>query len=721
MTTRALRASVLFALLAGAATDSWAQSAIEEITVTAQRRAENLESVPITVAAFDRDSLAAAGLSEAADLAQLTPGVVINEMAGSSQLFIRGIGADIFQPGTSPSVATYVDGVYVPLAAATNQPFMDVERVEVLKGPQGTLYGRNAAGGAVNIITRRPPERFEFSASADVGNYSRKAGGFFAGGPVSETLGVSLSGFYRERDTYLDNLRAGGPEIPGNSEYGGRFKALYKTQAGLEAEVMLSRVKSNKDEGETWGQSDPNWISRPADVWTDERNTLYEDYPARSRFDDKAASLRLALPLNDLTLVSLTGFRESVWSSASDFDSSSLPITFFDAVEVDRSVSQELQLASNGEGRVEWLAGLYFFKLSSEYDPLRVGGDPADLNSTIVVHALVDMKSYAAFGQARYAINDALGLTVGGRFSKDKAEYDGFDMTTASGFVISPPGSLAGSTDWSDFSPKFSIDYTIDKTLLFASVTKGYKAGAYNLSGYTPGAQGPVDPEKVLAVELGLKSRLWGGRARAELSAYRYRYEDLHVSTAGDENGPQRLVNADRASVLGLEATLTARATDSVTVNFGASWMPEAKFDEYRAGQEFIRDPAKPSAPGFLPVTGVFDGNRMPRTPKLSGNVGLDYTRALGTGSLRLSGNLYYTEEYFFQAQNSPLGAQDSYSLLNARMQYSSAGERWWVALWGTNVTDEFYADTHNLNALGINRAYGQPRMWGVSVGTTLK
>ncbi|MET0985772.1 MAG: TonB-dependent receptor, partial [Steroidobacteraceae bacterium] len=415
------------------------------------------------------------------------------------------------------------------------------------------------------------------------------------------------------------------------------------------------------------------------------------------RYRSASGTLRVKAPLGFADFVSISGFREGVNHSGSEYDSTSADLGWFYSDILDKTWSQELQLLSTADSDIEWIAGLYWMDSDGGYGPLLVPGSPP-------IKSGGTQKSYAAYVQGRYEFNDQWGLTLGVRYSKDKAEYDG---GTVGGFPVAP----SADESWSDVSPKLTIDYKVGDSLLYFTASKGYKAGSYNLSNLAN--VGPVDPEKVSALEMGIKTEL-AGMARLEAALFHYDYKDLQVSFIPSNNNPTELANAADSKVSGLDLNALVQPIDALKLTGGLSWLFKAEYENFPGGTAYVDNAP---FPGFSVVPGDFSGNRMAHAPKLTGNVGATYTWALPAGSIAANTNIHYRSKQYFSPQNLNSVANDDVTLVSAKVVYTSPDDHWTVSAWAQNLTDKEYFSGILQTTLGTIGIYALPRTYGFNVG----
>jgi len=705
-----------------------------EIVVVAQKRSENIMTVPIAISSVSRDSLQAVGIDDTGDLQLITPGLVFNEFNGFPLYYIRGVGTDFTQPGVNPAVGLYSDGIYQPFTSSQAQSLLDVDHIEVLKGPQGTLYGRNTTAGAINVITRDPSlDKTEAELKLGVGNYHDKSANAYFSAPLTSDLAISLAGEYQRQRPFETNGDTAHP-IADRLSTGLRGKALYELGGGARIEVALWYFRLDDDSAGAFQQLQPDSTGAVFGPFigggrqSSSPKVFYADAPSYWKMTQRGSDIELRLPTPYFDFVSLTGYQDFKTTSILDFDGTDAPIAFFGSPQPTQTFTQEFQFISNGGGPVQWVGGLYYIDNKSGFDPLTVpaGATPPLTIDGPLENITANTRSHspAAYAQGNYKFgpDDAWRVTVGGRYSRETAEFDpAYVSITGIGPVASFPYA---SRTWNDFSPKFTLDYTAGRSLSYFSVAKGFKAGSYNVA--SPGDLVPVEPERLIAYELGYKLTFADGRARFEAAAYDYEYTDLQVQFITSQSAPLTLGNAQKAEARGLELSLVAEPIKGLTLTGALAAEPTAKYTEYgqtlangsvvNGGVAYVDNGAGNNA-----EIANFSGNRLAHVPKLSGNVGADYQFKITPAgdSLRFAANLYYSDNYFLSAQNTPRVEQSAYSTLNAKASWLSADSHWSVSLWGNNLTDKFIFSQAEITALGVLAQYAPLRTYGADVKYT--
>jgi iron complex outermembrane recepter protein len=722
---------------------------LDEIVVTAQKRSENLQDVPIAVNAVSNKMIEQGRLQTSSDLQFVVPSLNFGQLSTFSQVYIRGVGTDITSANADNSVATYVDGVFVSGQVGALQSLLGVERVEVLKGPQGTLYGRNAVGGAISIFTPTPTAETEMKLSAGFGNFDRREVKGHVSGAVSDTLALGVYGGYVERDTYLDihtqlhpgfgsNYRQ--KEQENEENWAIRLKGVWTPTDALTVTASAEHLTIDSVEGGVFRNILPNAFGYA--LYDPSVNTpgIIEEYRVEtseiqySRTDQDNGTLKLELDLDWANFVSISGYRLLRNSGSDDIDGTFAPILLTTSREdgfQGRSFSQEFQLLSNEDSDISWIVGAYGYRERTGFTANdTVSGLPGLLdpvNFSLFDQILknfgqVEAKSYAVFGQTTFALDsfvEGLSVTLGARFTRDEKEY--FDGRTT---VLFEPGDVEVTLatypeqdeSWTDFSPKIGVDYQTDTTLFYASASQAYKAGLYNITSPADiiASGGAVDPEELTAFEVGTKSEFMDGRMRLNTSLYWYDFSEIQVQRVDNSAGGALTVqNAAEATLYGAEADLTYALTERLTVT-GSVALSDSEYEKF--DNAAVTVPFE--GPGFGPNTSAVEdvsGNNLVRSPDFVASFTADYLIPLESGaSIGLIGSLYYNDGFFFDSSNRL--EQESYELIDASIQYTSADENYSVRLWGKNLTDTFYSHIQIALPVSVISQDAMPRNYGVTV-----
>jgi len=693
---------------------------IGEIVVTAQKRAESAQKTPLAITAIGGAELRTAGVSTVSNLVQSVPSLQLGKFYGVANVTLRGIALSALNAGVESPVAFHVDGIYLGRPAAVLSSFYDVQRVEVLRGAQGTLYGRNATGGSINIITADPTKELSGFAQVTYGNYNHLNVEAAAGGALSEKLQVRVAGRFDSHDGYGIN-EATGRKIDDNNERAIRAKLKFLPTDNLTIVLQGDYSKAHSNGaihlqgtvagGPLWGTlssiGGTPWT--PGTTASNARNVSQDTDPLLdTEFWGLGSTINL--DLGAVTLRSITGYRRSKSKSVGDIDLTSSPlISPFGLSDDARQFSQELQVVGQGD-RSNWIVGAYYYHekdegrevsaFSNVFLPLFGAPLPAvGVYNTrgLYTGTWIKTDALAVFGQYTRKIGDKLSLTLGGRYSietKEELNQNNLDLGTpfdpSQLFQIPPTVAIqcgAGlptlgygsvvcdpKTTFRAFTPKVGIDFqATPETLIYASYTKGFKSGTYNLGV----AQDPVRPEKLDDFEFGIKTTLLDGHLRANLAGFYYNYKDVQVF-----NGlPTQtyLENAATAKIYGLEAELIAKPVSAMQIDLSGSWLHTGyenykAFDQLRpAGDGHTLVPNR-AVPGTFLTGFDLKGNHLPQAPEFSGKLGVAYTVPSRIGEFTLRGEAAYTSRIFITQFNTcPVGCVAPRTRFNASINFAAS------------------------------------------------
>jgi len=739
-------AGVAGAAMMAAAGQAAAQetTALEEIVVTAQKRSENLQDVPVSVTAFTADQLKDQRVGDVLALSGLSPGLQIktDDNAANPRIFIRGIGVNDFNPATASAVGVYVDGVYVASPLAQMAGFYDLQQVEVLRGPQGTLYGRNTTGGAINVTTKKPTSTPEGNLAVDYGRFnSFKAEGGF-GGPIVDTLAFRVSGLFDKSDGYTLN------RLTGHKGNDADRKAIrgalsFKPDDKLTIDVSASYSKASGGSILTYNRSliaqtaeaastadpDPTYgyvFCKPTYYTSGQctnaagyANTSSNKYEGDYRFEGKdivklfGATTAITYDFGPVTFYSITGYQSAKRDDYEETDAN--PISIFDAryVAQQDTTSQEFRLQSNGATKLRWVAGLYAARDNldndSHYNVLEVarvpdpinnptGMDPA--NSIGVFGWPLHQKttSYAAFGQVDYDLTTRLTLTGGLRWSQDKKV---FHYVSDVDYGLLTLFEYDNEKTFSSISGRVGLRYAVsDDANVYVTYNRGTKSGGF-FSGQTtePDDLGPYKDETVNAYEAGAKSEFFNRRLRVNASIFYYDYKDLQVYTVIQRSGlpVQLFTNASKARVYGGEAEIEARPMTGLSLTLGASLLSA----EYK---------------NFVSLGDDYSGNTLPSAPKTSLNGAARYEHPLGVGDLVTQLDFTYRGKVYYDTANTERLSDKARAYVNGQVGWAFNDGRYELGVWGKNLADTTnISDITPVAAFGFDVfSMGPPRTYGV-------
>lgn len=684
---------------------------VEELIVTAQKRSENLQDVPISITAISGDTLAKSGVTNLDNLQRLAPGLTISSVGSGfvSYTYLRGGGTNQIDAGSDPSVAYFIDEVYIGGTAGLQFDLFDIDRVEVLKGPQGTLFGRNAAAGAISIATKRPSETFAGNLNAEVGNYNAVTlrGGIT--GPISDNLLYRLSVGVKRRDGFTDNL-AGTGEVGDIKSYGARGQLEWVFEDGsflLTTEALRGRNGMTNQFLATTNKT--GLVSAAAIAALPPGESFYKHYYNVVGYEDQdlgavTGRLELATPLGDLT--SITAYRQNLFARLQDQDGTIAASFQLQSKERNRTFSQEIRLANEVGENFRWIAGLYYFHGDSRqrFDvttgpafPVPVAQNAVRFDASEIV-----TKSYALFGQATYDFTPELSLTVGGRYTNDRKE----NQRTVKG--LGPAFSVSPEAKWDSFDPAVTLDYAITPDIMaYASYRRGFKSGGFQtlLPATAAIAGAPFLPEQVTSYEIGLKTAWFERRLIANAALYRSDITDQQILRI---TGPalQTIDNAGETRTDGLDLSINARPIPELRLGADMTFQT-ARFDVYdNAG------------------AASFKGNSQLRSPDFMGAFSAEYDIELGDqGKLTLRGEYLVRSRTFFDAANTRVDGtyQPGYGLVNVRATYAPGEGDWQVSVWGKNLGDEEYF--RNLTPSGATSlgVPGDPLTFGVTLDVNFR
>ena len=697
---------------------------LEEIIVTAQKRSESVQEIPLAITAFSSNMLDERGITDIASLASSVPGMHFGQATSNTRITIRGIGTEQTTVTGDPGVAFHIDGVYQARSSAGNAAFYDLARVEVLRGPQGTLYGRNATGGSVNLISNAPVPELDASIEAQVGNYNqRRLRGVLNAPLIDDKLLMRVSTQYETRDGYYENLTPGADDLQDADSVDVRAQFLYLATDTFDATLSYNYSTSKGAGFGVKGLGDypappplPNikYIEatpNPDDPWKVRTNDVADRDNSR-----EGATLTLNWDLDWAALKSITAWQDNTNDYVRDFDYSDNDIQNENNYQDSTQYSQEFQISSTSSDALEWILGLYW--LSEETDVEYWLNDQGEGLSTFPFFPTIDVgldypvyfgnasttesDAFGTFGQASYNISEQLKLTAGLRYSKDEKETD----VLRKAFFGPTSTTFTKKGDWDDVTWKLGADwFTSEGHMLYGSVSTGFKSGGFLQQEDAE----PYDPENILAWEIGSKNRFLDNRLQANISAFFYDYTDMQLTTIRDV---QRVTtNAGESEIKGIEIELVGRPTAALELS-GSFAYTDAKFTEY-----FDTDPQD----GTGEVLDL-SGNRLPRSPEYTVNLSAAYTWDFNSGSLTSSATYYWSDEVYFSAYNrKDEDYQESYHRTDIRLAFNSADDSWYVALAAKNLEDDEIASQIQLSNPrlgGVDSAQWQaPRTYTLSLG----
>lgn len=700
---------------------------LEEVVVTAQKKSESLQDAPISLLAFDSEKLEKLGISDVGDIQSAVPNLSTAPHPtnrNSLTAFIRGVGNADLQITKDPAVGVYLDGVYLGRSAGLTADIADVQAIEVLRGPQGTLYGRNTTGGAIAIRSAQPDEEFSLKQKLSKGNRGYWRTLTQANLPVSDTLMLRAAFSRSAEDGWVENAGAG-KDFGEQQKQAMRIAArwLANDDLALDYAYDQSEINGGQLAYQLTRITNANGAGFTPFARETRQSTLSVNNLESSSDDVSGHSLTATWFVNDeLTIKSITAYREldefayqDYSASAHHFSGGTFPSLVASGAEildtrtdkVQDQISQEIQfLGTLADGKIDYVGGLYYFKEEGSEDQLAslnllaLGGFPQIAEEYYEIDASAE--SLAAFSQLEYTpeiLEQRLHLTLGMRYTSDKRDATKYDnlYNNLNGATVS------GDQTSSKFTPSLTVAYDIsDDINAYAKIATAYRAGGFNIRGTEARFADGFEPEELLAYEIGSKAELLNRRVRLNLAAFWYEYTDLQV----DQSDPVNIIatdtfNAGEAKMSGAEMDLTALITRDLQLNISYGYL-DASYESFiQYGQEVSKSKNVPSA------------------PQHSYNISLDYARPISVGELNAALNYSWEDEYYFSTQG--IARKDDVGLLGATLGVSNIAigdSELSVQLWGRNLENKTYA-AHEIDwaASGfVTTIFGEPRSYGIDL-----
>jgi iron complex outermembrane receptor protein len=701
-------------------------SVIEEVVVTAQKRPESSQDVGISITAFDADQIRALGFTDSADVAAMSPGVQVNHPNGLSSLSfsVRGVTQSDFSDHHEAPVSVYVDEVYVSQMSAAGFQLFDIERVETLRGPQGTLFGRNATGGLVHFVTRRPADNVSAYADVTFGDFNLLSLESAVGGPVAEGVSARASIKVSRHDGYIDNRS--GPDGNEQKDYAGRLQVLFALGENGNLLLNVRGARNDVDAPQFWKNAAATVGPNGVGVFTD--GDVRGDVHAGSwnltggwDIESYGVSATLTWDFADFQLTSITDYSDVAKMYLADADEGiDSTLLHFGADDAARQVSQEVRISNRGLGGIDWVAGLYFLDVDGDYASSFVAPGTLAFLGLAPLNAVynefsTETTSWAAFTQADFEILPGLTATVGIRWTEDDKEFDysnnlAIVSDTLRPLSFAPDGLVpigAFNTRLNDdraaidkgmWSAKAALSWVpVGDLLYYLSWNRGIKGGSFNAPVFVlPVDEMKFDEEVLDAYEIGMKSSFLRNRLRLNAAAFYYDYGNIQAYQL--EGFTQVIRNRD-GETAGAEVEIAASPVDGLDLLLGISYL-DATIEDVSAG--FATIDARPQMAPEWNVSGLFRYR----------------WRALG-GTIAVQGDFNFLDEHFFDISNSDVVTQDAYLVGNARLSYRTGDEKVEASAFVNNVGDKAYATwAYDIAAFAgvIEKSYGMPRWWGVSL-----
>ncbi|NRB38860.1 MAG: TonB-dependent receptor [Pseudomonadales bacterium] len=698
------------------------RSALEEVLVTATRTGETrLQRTPMAITAFDQSQLSAANIDKIKDLSFFVPNLIISQNAAWGQIFIRGVGTNNIFIGGDPSSTIHVDGVYIARPAMVFTDYLNLQQVEVLRGPQGTLYGRNATGGTINYITKKPDENTEFMATVEGGSFNKQNINAYANLAINSQFSANLALTTHQRDGYVDGLNPAGPENHLGEDYdSGRLGLRYLASDSLEVLFnvdVLDRDQASFQYKNSLTYIDGTPVLTPVvvinDFWA--LNTPHEGGLIQ---DVKGGNITANVAINEQwAFTSITAKRQFDMFTFGDIDYTEVANRFSNVKEAQEQLSQELVLKLINT-QLSLVSGLYYFEeqnkmnfwaqLETERDALMLE------NFTTFIDGESETQAAAAYVDMTYHLSEKIDIIAGSRYSWEEKTFSSVGHLDKGGVII-PTVNNDDQKNWNRFTPRIGINYFIDSdTMTFMLISTGFKSGGFNFFNLAQG-KASFEPETISALEFGIKSELLQHRLRINASIFYNQYEDLQVQQffAADADSPPSSVieNAAAATIQGLEVELNAFISHFWDVAASLAWL-DARYDDFST--------ARTSAPNDdIDVS----NNLLNNAPEYSLSLINNFRHGLAGGELRYRLEIKWQDTVYFTQFNDTQTSQQAYTLVNANMTWASPGASWSLMLYGKNLGNEAYItgiQDISFTAAGkggaVAGAINEPRTYGLKL-----
>jgi iron complex outermembrane receptor protein len=698
--------------------------ALSEVIVTATKSgATQLQRTPITISAFSADQLDQSNSHNIRDLVQLTPGLNVSQVTASASLYIRGIGSNNVSAGSDPDVTTEIDGVYQARPYEQFTDYLDVERVEILRGPQGTLYGRNAIGGVVNVISRAPTNVFHAEQEITVGNYGLVQDQTYVSGPlVGDVLDASFSANYIGHSAYLKNIVPGQPGV-GNANHGGaRLQLRYRPNDRIDATTRVFVTELDERLESFSNILAPVSYAPLATGIIGDYTKVALNTPQTNRVSTNGVSEEIKVKINDaLSFKSLTAYQYAHYNTQIDTDATEVTAVTTVQSDTDRQFSQEFDLTAH-LARFDGVAGVYYFS-DTETTLAQTRNPPSPQTpaaKAVQVQAVPSSsgQSEAVFAQGTYALSDTVRLTAGARYTSDRKHldehFDRFSLTnfpTVGAELAGFPFVASASRNSNAVTPMGNISWqATPNAMLYASITKGYKSGGTNYAASNPAAL-TFAPETIVSYEAGLKSEWWDNRVRFNAVGFHYDYSNLQVQSLIGA-GVVSIGNAATAKVDGAEFEFTAKPTPQWLFSANLALL-DAKYGSFPASSVatslvgFVR-----TLPKYSTATQSYNaaGNYLNAAPRSSYSLAAQYTQPISAGEIFGRAEYYWQDRVFYDPTNAPISSQKAYSLVNLELGYTSPDKLWQAAIIAKNLADTHYLIAWAANGVIPSGAVAPPR-----------
>jgi iron complex outermembrane receptor protein len=699
------------AILASALTaPARAADQLDEIIVTAQKREESVQSVPIAISTLSPTLLQNAQITDYEDLQMVVPGLQSQRQVLASTPFLRGVGSPNTAAGVEPAVATYIDGVYMFSAATGAVGFGDgddVERIEVLKGPQGTLFGRNATGGLMQIITKDPSQQYDLKASLQYGNYQTVAGSVYVTGGVSDTLATNIyADVTHQNEGYGVNLYTG-RDINSDRQYSLRNKWLWQPSSDTRLVLSLDYSKDDTDGAERRlvpGALGSDGVTRFSGGYQDIDMNLDPFGEVRRT----GGSLTLNQQFEAFKIVNITAYRNNFQNYHSETSGTPNSIVGAEVPLNEDFFSEEFQVLSNSSGPLNWIGGLFYMHADANYVPVGLVG--SGVGGKYNVYSYQTLQSWAEFGQVSYDFGAATTLTLGARWIVDEKSLNGRTELPNLPWT-NPADAGAGQTlsttsesaRWQKPIWHVALDHRLtDDSMIYATYNRGFRSGI--LQSVSLGAP-PAQPESVDAFEVGSKTEWLDHTIRFNPSAFYYKYTNLQLPKI--VTGGNITVNAAKATIYGVDADADFVVSKNFSLRAAAEWL-HAVYSDYPNGPEYVPNPLG----GNIQLTANLSGNEMIRAPKLTASVSATYKVDTSIGTVGADATYYYNNGFYWEPDNRV--RQPAYDIVNSDVFWTDLSGKFQVRLFARNLFNAEYAVQGEFEGNGDLIKVAPPRTYGI-------
>ena len=694
---------------------------LEQLVVTANRRPEKAQALPIMVESISSDNATAFGITDMQSLANAVPGLRVDRSVATALPFIRGIGSSVGQVGAESSVAVYVDDVYTPAAGAAMANFDSISSIEVDKGPQGTVFGRNATGGVIQVFTRNPTPTPSLDFNLGYANYDTQSGSMYASAAVLDDLNGNLSLYGSDQHNgWGRNLTTGAPAFNDSRFYGGRVKFLWTPTGQTTALLALDHDDTRSSEGyyrPAYGTVGAGFYPAPAGYYdlVDHTNPYFD-------VKQGGASLKVTQDTDWARVVSISAWRSTAQEQHFDQAAGPTSIVTADIVGPDRTITQELQVLSREKARLSWIGGLFFMRDSAGYDPLHLSGLAVAPLPFAESFSKQITRSYAAFADMTWEFARNTRLTAGVRYTTDRRSISA--SANLGNLATGPASNSPQSGTASRPSGRLSLDRDLTSNFTaYVAFNRGFKSGGFNTV-VTPGAPigSAVQPETLDDYSVGEKAELLDHRLRLNSEAFWYAYKNIQVTRI--VTGGTALSNAAKATIKGLDLDATWLVANRLTLTAGLELL-DGHYDNYPNGVywKYLPNPTSGISNVNPPIAPNLAGNRTIYTPPFSSSLRGDYVYPTTTGRYDFAVAYNHGGGYYFDPDNgkgqlSPsLDRQPILNLVDLSLDWLSSSGRYEVRAWGKNVTGQKYISFGFEEALLTQFSPAPPATFGITFG----